>query len=153
MNPALRERQQRGQTLFIHPRDLMDLNRPLSAAEVGRYMVPVKAAQVRLMDGKAEKRDLVILGNRIDIAALRLDDLREQLENPEEVRAALDAAGAAVKEAARIKEQHGRYGLTGPGRHQLQAGLDAYEAILAVSSARQMHDAEEALARIVEHAS
>lgn len=151
MSPELRHRQRTGKTLFINPADLMDLNRPMSPSDVDHHMLPVKAAQVRLMEGGGTKADATILGNRIDVAAIRLDELTKELENHEEVRAALWAAGDAIKEAARIHETHGKYGLTGPGRHQLQAGIDAYEAILAVSSPRQMRDAEDALERAVKY--
>lgn len=147
MSQDLRRRQQRGQTLFIHPKDLSALNQPHTEADVDRLMAKTNTALVRLLDGSAERVHINRLGADIDLAAIRLDQLAKQIENASELRAALECAGAAIRDAVRIHEQHGRYGLSGPGRHDLQAGVDAYEAILRVSSPREMHDAEEALAQ------
>lgn len=147
MRPELRARQQRGQTLFIHPKDLSALSQPHMPADVDRLMAKTNTALVRLLDGSAERVHISRLGADIDLAAIRLDQLAKQIENAGELRAALERAGAAIREAVRIHEQHGRFGLTGPGRHDLQAGVDAYEALLRVSSPREMHDAEEALSQ------
>jgi len=115
--------------------------RPFSEADATAIANKVRAALVLLLDGKADPVHFITLGCAVNIASIRAEAISPDLV------AILAAAGEAMNECQRIHEQHGRYGLTGPGRHALAAGIDAYEAILRASSPRQMQLAEQEVLR------
>lgn len=62
---------------------------------------------------------------------------------------AFQAAGEALLECERIRQRHGRYGFTGPHILNMNAAMDLYADVLAMSSPNQMQAAvEEGAARI-----
>jgi hypothetical protein len=52
-------------------------------------------------------------------------------------------AQAALMDAARIRQTHGKYGFTGPHLEVLREAVELYTDILRASSPRQMHLAQE----------
>lgn len=118
---------------------------PHTDQKATELMNATRAALVRLLDGTAEDKHFMRLGVDINLAAIRAG----QIGATQEVTDILNAAGEALKDCERFHGAGGRYGLTGPGRQHLAAGIDAYEAILRASSPRQMHLAEQELGRLL----
>jgi len=118
-----------------------------SQAEADRILAIVRTALVRMLDGTAEDKHFATLGSIINIAAVRA----ETGTNPEQALQVLGEAGQALEEAMRIRNAHGKYGLTGPGRNQLAEGVEAYAEILRASTPRQMHEAEQTVTRRLAH--
>jgi hypothetical protein len=106
-------------------------------------MVTTRVALTRMLEGTAEDKHFMRLGVDVNMAFIRAN----QIGATPEVVQTLTAAGEALKAAEGIFERHGKYGLTGPGRLDLMAGVDVFESILRASSPRQMHDAEQELSR------
>jgi hypothetical protein len=109
---------------------------PFIEADATAIVNRVRVALQLLFDGSADNIHVITLGCAINVAIPRAEAIDAALAD------ILNKAGDAVMECQRIQEAHGRYGLTGPGRLALAAGIDAYEAILRASSPRQMRDAE-----------
>lgn len=112
-----------------------------SEADATEIVNKVRAAYVCLRDGKADDMDFIRLACAINIAGVRAEEIDRQLID------VFDAAGAALTDCQARHERIGRYGLTGPGLLQVDAGLDAYEAIVRASSPRQMQLAEREVVR------
>lgn len=142
MRPEVRENMQRGILAAVLPSCIADRTQPHTEADVVRIMNPVQAALVCMLDGAADDKDFARLGACINLAAFRIQLTGAEVGNAEALMERLMQAGAALKEAERIKAQHGRYGLTGPGRHDLSAGVEVYRALVEASSPYQMHLAE-----------
>lgn len=118
-------------------------SQPYTQQKADEIMEQLRVALQLMLDGGAEQIHFIRLGVAINLAAVRC----EQIDGNEQALEVLLGAGEALKAAEGIHERHGRYGLTGPGRHRLMAGIDAYEVILRASSPRQMHLAELELGR------
>lgn len=121
-------------------------SRQYTEAAADAVMVPVRTALQRMLDGTAEPLHFTRVATAINVAGIRA----QQIGQTPEVEAVLAAAGQALTESQGIHERHGRYGMTGPGRQAITAGIDAYEAILRASSPRQMHEADMALMRYLD---
>lgn len=96
---------------------------------------------ILLLDGKADPVHFITLGCAVNVASVRAEKISPELVG------ILAKAGAALTECQGIHDRHGRYGLTGPGRHQVSEGIEAYEAILRESSPKQMQLAEQEVLR------
>ncbi len=122
---------------------IVQSSQPFSEARATVIVNELRVALLRLLEGTADEIHFMRLGVAVNLAAIRA----EGMENNAGAVEILMAAGEALKEAERINDVHGRYGLTGPGRHALAQGVDAYEVVLRASSPRQMHLAEQELGR------
>lgn len=109
-------------------------------AEFDRLTVPTKLALVRMLEGTGDSEHVGRLGWDINTAWVRVSQIGG---DNAEVLARLEAACTALEEAKRIHQQHGRWGLTGPGRLALSEGVDIFYTVLRASSRRQMSDAED----------
>lgn len=118
---------------------------PHSPEEVARLMNDTDAALVLLLDGKADDKHIKRLGTDINVGWIRVEQLEDKLANTEELQACFERAGAAIEECRRVYAKFGRWVLSGPGRHALQDGVDAFRAVLTASSPREMHHAEQVL--------
>lgn len=116
-------------------------SRPFTEADATSIVNKVRVALQLLLEGKADELAFIRLGCAVNVASIRAEQIDPALVE------ILGTAGAALTEGQRIHDTHGRYGLTGPGRHQLAAGIDAYEAILRASSPKQMQLAEQEVIR------
>lgn len=114
-------------------------------AETAAVMNLVRAALVCLLEGTADDKDFARLGTCINLAAFRIHLKGQEIGNAEGMLERLLLAGNALEEAQGIKARHGRYGLTGPGRQHVAAGVDVYEAVVQASSPLQMYRAEQDL--------
>ncbi|HEY8356330.1 MAG TPA: hypothetical protein VIL30_02615 [Ramlibacter sp.] len=118
----------------------------LTEQKATQLMESTRVALVRMLDGSADDVHHQRLGTDINVAFIRLedDDIEGEKAPTFEV---LQLAGEALNFSARMRQERGRYGLTGPGRQQLADGIEAYEAILRASTPRQMENAQQELVR------
>lgn len=114
-----------------------------SDADATSIVIKVRVALQLLLDGNAGGEDFIRVGCAVNVASVRA----EQIGDSAALLATLAQAGHALKDCERIHDVHGRYGLTGPNRIHLAAGIDAYEALLRASTPRQMHEAEQEVIR------
>lgn len=114
---------------------------PFSEAQATQIVNKVRVALQLLLDGQAESLHFITLGCAVNVASVRAEQIGDELVG------ILAKAGAAMTDAQRIHDTHGRYGLTGTGRQHLMAGIDAYEAILRESTPAQMQLAEREVVR------
>lgn len=118
-------------------------SKPYPEADADKLVNVVRVALQLMLDGTAEAVHFMRCGCAINVAAVRA----EQIGSNEEAMKSIWEAAEALTDAEGIHARHGKYGLTGPGRGRLAAGIDTYEAILRASSPRQMHLAEKELMR------
>lgn len=117
----------------------------ISEAKGNELMTSTRAALVLLLDGKADEVHIQRLGTDLNVAWIRTEESAGDRALVFEV---LSAAGDAINEAIRRHAQHGVYGLAGPEREAIVAGVDAYEVILRASTAIQMERAQRQLVRL-----
>ena len=98
---------------------IMD-SQPFPERDATAIVNKVRAAMVLLLEGNADPVHFITLGCAVNIASIRAEQISPQLVE------ILAEAGQALNECDRIHDTHGRYGLTGPGRQQLAAGIDAW---------------------------
>lgn len=95
---------------------------------------PVRAAYDRIRSGGATADDLLRVASAVNIAFARA----KRIGSSDFVQGVLMAAGEALKDCETRHASTGVYGLTGIGLHQVDAGMEAYETIVAASSVRDM---------------
>lgn len=116
---------------------------PPDARAVGVQMTALHMAYESLKTGKGTEDDVVSLGIMLNVGAVRSRSIGAALGK------AFEDAGAALQHCERLKEQHGRYGFTGPGLLSMNAALELYSELLAMSSPNQMSAAKhQALAEL-----
>lgn len=120
---------------------------PPTAEEVTRVMTGLHMSYADLKAGTGTDDDVVSLGLMLNVGVVRAAAIGPTLVK------AFEEAGAALQECEGIKERHGRYGFTGPGILSMNAALELYEQVLAMSSLNQMDAAErEVVRQMREHA-
>lgn len=106
---------------------------------------PIRVALQSLLDGAAADKEYQRVASALNMAAIRT----EQIAGNDAAVQVLQAASFAMADCLRIRQEHGRYGLTGPAREAIKEGIDLYETILRGSTPRQMYDAERELERML----
>ena len=130
---------------IFQPIDAIAASQDTTPEHADSIMRPVRAALQALLDGKAGDTEYRRVGSALNVATVRAG----QIGDNDAAVQVLQAASFAMLDCLRIKETHGRYGLTGPGRQAITDGIDLYETILRGSTPRQMYDAERELERML----
>ena len=107
---------------------------------------PVQVAVQRLLDGTAGDADYKRVGCAFNVGAVRAAHIKGDIAP---ALAIFQAAGQAMGHAERLKEQHGKLGLTGPGRQAVREAMEVYEMLIRESSPRQMYDAENEMVKLL----
>lgn len=129
-----------GVVLGVTPDNLAAWNQLHAEEVVVENMNRTRLSLARFLEGAAEDIDLARLGGEVNTCYIAL--AASAIDGRELVMQRLEAAATALEEARGIKEKHGRYGLTGPGRLALGEGVDAIELTLRATTPRQMSEAE-----------
>ncbi len=127
--------------------DALNNSLPPQPDEVQRVMNDIRAAYQRLKDGVGNLQDATQLGVMLNVGFVRAQAIGKPLAD------AFEEGGNAMRECERLQERHGKYGFTGQGLLQMNAALDLYEQVLAMSSLNQMAAAgDAAFCNMREHA-
>lgn len=110
-------------------------SRPTSPQDVLRVMNIVRVSYEKLKAGHGSADDYDKLAAMVNVGVVRAESIGEALVD------AFKDAGEAMLECARIYQRHGKYGFTGPHLLAMNAAVDLYAEILAMSSPNQMHAA------------
>lgn len=121
----------------LYLENLLANNAPPPEAEVLRLMNEVRALYQRLRDGVGSEDDVIRLGLVVNTACLRGREIGQPLVD------AFEQAGEALMRCEDRMRTHGHYGFDGPGVIAMNAAMDLYHELLALSSVKQMHDAEQ----------
>jgi hypothetical protein len=118
-------------------------SQPTQPAEVARIMVMIRIAYERLKSGGGSEADFDRVGAALNIGLIRAESIGQPLVE------AFKHAGEAMLESVTLCRKHGKFGFSGPGLLHMNAGMDLYEEVLALSSPNQMEAAaQEGAARI-----
>ena len=98
------------------------------------------------LDGTADAADYRRVGGAFNVGAVRAAHIKG---NNAPALTIFQAAGQAMGHAERLKEQHGKLGLTGPGRQAVREAMEVYEMLIRESSPRQMYDAENEMVKLL----
>ncbi len=145
-----RKRNHRMRRIEVDPFHTLEVIRDHQEAPekgVMRVMNLLRAAYQRLRDGAGSRDDLHLVGVMLNVGLVRGADIGAP------VAKAFEQAGTALQECEQLRERHGSYGFTGPGILLMNAAMDLYAELLAMSTPRQMDEAKErALAALVAEA-
>ena len=142
-NAKFRLKRQDGIYTVIAPTAASQDYTPEQAWEI---IEPVQVAVQRLLDGTADAADYRRVGCAFNVGAVRAAHIKG---NNAPALAIFRAAGQAMGHAERLKEQHGKLGLTGPGRQAVREAMEVYEMLIRESSPRQMYDAENEMVKLL----
>jgi hypothetical protein len=109
---------------------------PPPAEEVVKLMNGLRVVYERLKSGDGCIGDMNTMGLMLNTGCVRGRQIGQPIVD------AFEHAGAALVECEKRKDTHGRYGFTGPGILAMNAALDLYGELVAMSSRRQMTDCE-----------
>lgn len=108
---------------------------PTAPPEVLRIMNIVRVSYEKLKAGHGTADDFDKLSAVVNVGLVRAESIGRALVE------AFKDAGEAMLECARIHERHGKFGFTGPHLLAMNAAMDLYADVLAMSSPNQMHAA------------
>ena len=142
-NAKFRMKRRDGTYTVITPIGACQTYTPEQAWEI---IEPVQVAVQRLLDGTADAADYRRVGGAFNVGAVRAAHIKG---NNAPALTIFQAAGQAMGHAERLKEQHGKLGLTGPGRQAVREAMEVYEMLIRESSPRQMYDAENEMVKLL----
>lgn len=122
--------------------NVVENSSPPPADKVMELMNKLRFEYERLKCGTGTAEDAVSMGMMVNVGWVRAHAIGKPLV------AAFKDAGNALLECEAMKERHGAYGFTGPGLLAMNAAMDLYADLLALSSPNQMEAAEEEVLRM-----
>lgn len=137
----MRKKTRRKHLPAIHPMDLLQAAKPLDPSRVLTIMVKIHDAFAHIRGGGQDTDLFDRIAVVLNVGLIRSEQIGQ---------AGVDLfkqGQAALMDAVRIKEKHGRYGLTGPALEVLRECIALYEEILSASSALQMARAQNEVMR------
>jgi hypothetical protein len=108
---------------------------PMSEEYQASLTLPVRLAFQAFLDSSVQEVDFHTLAAAMNITLICAEKVDAMVEQ---------SANAAVAAVQRIHDRHaatGQYGLDGPARNEIAAGIDIYEQLTSLLTGGQLHDA------------
>lgn len=131
------------QAKAFDPEKLLDDCRPYQEGDLTDRFIKVFAAFERLQDGSADEADFEFVATGLNVAKVRAMDINENLADD------VERAQAAMMRCGKRYLDTGKFGFSRTDLPLVQAGLEIQQAIEEKSTPKQLKDALETVARII----
>lgn len=131
------------QAKAFDPEKLIEDCRPYQEGELTDRFIKVFAAFERLQDGSADEADFEFVASGLNIAKVRAMDINEALADD------VERAQDAMMRCGKRYLDTGKFGFSRTDLPLVQTGLEIQQAIEEKSTPKQLKDALETVARII----